>query len=337
MSGISSVRGYLVETNLRETSEDRQSLNNLGGAPIADDIALFVNNTINESVLPIRIDEYKQDSDTFVIENITDDELNTRVNVFTNRDKVKVIDHKGEVIADDLYVINSNTSNQFQLSTVKKGETAFSVAIPGLDDISGRYAVFVVRSDTVTQENLVELGIENTSTSSVTGGDTGDIEGSDAFDRVDDFNDEFDRIYGFIDIASYSARFKYVSDRSVATGETLRIEGGVVVADPADTIVDEGISNTSPGLYLSDPQSSVDNITTTRAFSSTSNPWEDDELGTLSSASTDITVGNLILNNGISIDGITVLNETGAVDNNTFTHKIKVKIDGIDYYLCLTT
>lgn len=336
MSSISSVRGYLIDTNLRETSEDRQSLNNLGGAPIADDIALFVNNTRNESIIPIRLDEFDTDTNTFIIVNETDEELDSRNYVFTNRDKVKIVDEDNEVIAENLYIINSNTNDQFQLSNELGSSTAVSVPVPSDSDVSGRYSMFIVRSDEVTQENLERLGIETTDASAVLGDDE-NVERSSAFDRIDDFDGEFNEIYGFINIASYSARFKYVSDRSVATGEKLRIEGSVIVADPSDTIVDEGISNTSPGLYLSDPQSDVDDISSTRAFSSTSNPWEDDEAGTLSTLSTDVTVGNLILNNGIKIDGITSATEFGSVDRATFTHKIKLQIDGIDYFLCLST
>ena len=47
----SSVQGFLKSANLLENTQDRQALNNLGTAPIADDISLFINNNQNVSVL----------------------------------------------------------------------------------------------------------------------------------------------------------------------------------------------------------------------------------------------------------------------------------------------
>ena len=44
----SSVQGFLKSANLLENTQDRQALNNLGTAPIADDISLFINNNQND-------------------------------------------------------------------------------------------------------------------------------------------------------------------------------------------------------------------------------------------------------------------------------------------------
>jgi len=116
----------------------------------------------------------------------------------------------------------------------------------------------------------------------------------------------------------------------------LRVEGGVIIRDPSDTITQEGIVPSSPGLYLSDPTSDVNDIDTIRAFSSSSNPWTDDFQGTLSTDSVEVTAGNLILSGGIKVNGVQTVTQTGTVDNSSFTHKVLVQIDGIDYFLCLT-
>ena len=41
---MSSFQGFDIKLNLSENTDDRDVLNNLGIAPIADDIALFTNN-----------------------------------------------------------------------------------------------------------------------------------------------------------------------------------------------------------------------------------------------------------------------------------------------------
>lgn len=323
---MSGIRGYIVDNNLRESENDRQALNNLGGAPIADDIALFVNNTNNRSILSIREDEYNSATDTIEIINTSQEEAITRSGVFTDGDRVQIIDFNGEIIQRAAFIINSDTERSFQVSLSQEGDV-YSIPIP--QNPSGNFVVDFVRDDTVTFENLRRLGIERS---------TIDIDSDDrdttAVD-VGNYAGEFSSIDDIISLSNFIAQDKYVSTRAKNTDQLLRTEGAVIIADPSDTILSEGIVDTSPGLYLSDPRSNPDNIEITRAFSSSSNPWQDDNQGTLSTQSIDVTAGNLILENGIDIEGISEVSSSGNVDSANFTHKVRITVDGVDYFLCL--
>lgn len=321
MAAKSSVQGYVVTRNLAETTDDRQALNNIGGSPIADDIALFANNTKNESTLPIKISEYDSNTGIITIDNQTFEEQQQRSTVFTDGDVVSVENTGGGTIISDLYVYDSNAEDQFALSDSENLDSAYILSVS--EDFVLR------RKDVVTFQNLKNLTLPP---SSIEDADSGN---SSVLDNIDDYNSEFNNIYGIIDIAKYQSESKYLSNKSISTSARLRVEGGLVIRDPSDVISSEGIISDSPGLYLSDPQSDEDNIQTIRAFSSNSNPWEDDNAGTLSTDSTNVTAGNLILDNGLQIDGIEMLGESGPVDATNFTHKILVQIDGVDYYLCL--
>lgn len=326
----SSVQGYVRVLNLKESEDDRQALNNLGEAPIADDIALFVNNTRNESVLNIRTDEYDSNTGTITLDNQTLEELNTRSSVFTDRDRVSLRDITNNVIKTDLFVKDSNTFDSFALTE--------NADLTGLFTFTPTGDFKVVRSDEVTLANLINLGVERTGV--VSNNDeafddgSNDEEGS-RLDDVDNFNDELQEIFLTLDTSVFLSDAKYVATENKLTDQKLRTEGNVIIADPGNTIIFEGITDTSPGLYLSDPTSDVDDIQTVRAFSSNSDPWTDDLPETLSTQSTDVTAGNLTLPQGIKINNIAEKTETGNVDTGSFTHKILVSVNGVDYYLCL--
>jgi hypothetical protein len=328
---FSSIQGYVKALNLTETEQDRQALNNLGTAPIADDIALFINNTKNESVIEIKPAEYNTSTNVITIVNETLEEGDLRANVFTNGDKVELRNTDNVAISSTLYIKDSNGIDTFSLATDADLQTTYSGFFPTENFL-------VVRQDIVTAENLSYLGVarSSTSTTSVPGIDGEGAGGAEDPD-IDNFGDKFNELYGYLDISNFISQTKYTQTDDVATAEKLRIEGDVVIKDPADTIINEGLVASSPGLYLSNPASPVDNIQRTRAFSSTSNPWTDNYLGTLSTDSVDVTAGNLILTGGFNVSGITKAASNGTVNNTTFTHKIKIQIDGIDYFLCLTS
>ena len=326
MTARSSVQGYVRQLNLAETTDDRQALNNIGEAPIADDIALFANNTRNESVLPVRQDEYDVNSGIVKIDNQTETENKTRSTVFTNGDEVRLVYASGNEIAINLYIRDSNAVDKFSLSDNPDLSTVYTFT-PTSDFV-------VIRREEVTFGNLKNLSVEPAGSRR---DDDADNQSSTILDDTDDYDSEFNTIYGILDISKFQADSKYVSVRDSQTNERLRIEGGIVIRDPSDTITSEGIVDSSPGLYLSDPTSSVSDIDTIRAFSSSSNPWTDDFAGTLSTDSQEVTAGNLIFDNGLKITGINEIGDSGTVDSSSFTHKVLVQVNGVDYYLCLST
>lgn len=330
MATISGVQGYIKVLNLGESTQDRQAINNLGVAPIADDISLFINNTRNESFLLVKSSEFNSSTGEIKIVNTTIEEANLRSSVFTNKDKVVLRSLDNQNLTLDLFVIDSNSKDSFYLSTDAEGGSTF-IFFPTED-------FYVVRNDQVTAADLLNLGTQRTGTSvSTSPGDLGTDDVANSGDDQYTFNELFAELYGYLDIAAFKSDTKYTKTKIIATNETIRTEGGVIVADPSDTITTEGIVESSPGIYIANPESSLDNIERVRAFSSTQNPWTDNLSGTLFTDSVNVTTGTLVLNGGVVINGITTTNSSGTVNQDTFSHKIKVQINGIDYFLCLST
>lgn len=323
----SSVQGFIKSANLLENELDRQAINNLGTAPIADDIALFINNLKNESRIEIRPEEYDVIEGRITIVNLNAEEARLRSGVFTNGDRVRIEDTSGNIIKDNLYIARSDGEVSFAFATndTLTNEFLFS---PTANFV-------VIRNDAVTLENISNLAIQQVTSSLSTGLGSGDGGEAVAVNLDDAYNQQFSEIYEYLDIAKFQARNKFVNDENVAADVDFAMEGTFTIQDPSDTIVNEGINNNSPGLYITDPSSPVTNIQKIRAFSDTFNPWED-TVTALTTNSANVTTGNLKLNQGLKVQGVTPLSESGTVNATTFTHKIKVQIDGIDYYLCLT-
>lgn len=324
----SSVQGFVKSANLQENELDRQALNNLATAPIADDISLFINNLKNESRLEISDTEYDRITGLVTIVNDTAELAAARSAVFTNGDQVRIEDTSGNIIREDLYITRSDGEFTFGFATDEDlvNEFQFTPTAPFI----------VVRNDKVLLENFEKLGVQQTTASLSVGlGEgSGETSGSEV-DTSNTYSEQFSEIYQYLDIAKFLAQSKFVNDEDVAADINFAMEGVFTIKDPSDLIVGEGINDNSPGLYITDPTSDVRNIQKIRAFSDTFNPWEDTG-SALTTQSASVTTGILKLNNGIQIQGITPVSESGNVDNTTFTHKIKVNIEGIDYFLCLT-
>lgn len=332
----SAVQGFLKSANLLENTQDRQLLNNLATAPIADDISLFINNSQNVSRLTIADAEYNFITGLVTLVNNTPQQQADRSAVFTNGDPVRILYTNETILQANLFVTQSDGEKTFGFASDADGEEQFTFDPPSEGFI-------VERSDAVILNNLTFLGpVESTAgfSSGLTGADSADPDSGSGIEPEDTYANQFLEIYQYLDISKYQADKKFVSDRDVATDDDFRMEGTFSINDPADMIITEGINVNSPGLYITNPSSPVSNIQRIRAFSDTSNPWEVTGSGVNTKLTTNAVTaqtGDLKLNNGILIDGITPITESGNVNNVTFTHKAKVKIDGIDYFLCLTS
>jgi len=324
----SSVQGFVKSANLKENELDRQALNNLGEAPIADDISLFINNLKNESSLLVLDGEYDVITGLITIVNDNAEIAAGRSAVFTNGDVVSIKLENGSLIRDNLYITQSDGEFTFGFATDEALQNQF-IFSPSTNFV-------VTRNNSVLLENLERLGVLQNTASFSTGLGEGTQEDNavGAADPDDTYANQFQEIYEYLDIAKFQAESKFVNDEDVAADVDFAMEGMFTIQDPADLIVNEGVTANSPGLYITDPNSSVRNIQKIRAFSDTFNPWED-TVSALTTLSLDVTTGTLKLNQGIEIQGITPITESGTVNNTTFTHKIKVNIDGIDYFLCL--
>lgn len=321
--------GFEVIRNLEESTRDREVLNNLGGGEIASDISLFINNTQNISTLTWQYNTHSSSivSNKFIFPT-------TVPSVFTTADKVKVTTAVGNlninttyyVVGLDLKAGNRKTQVSFGLSTTLNGP------LVTLGSINTN--VNFTRAELVTQENLINIARP-------------DIEDSESNILGNDFNyltnyyldDAFDNIESNADTFNFLREFKYVTNDSTSINSNIVFEGMLEVNDPAefnDSITDLSAEK-SPGVYISDPFSDVLDITKIRAFSSDSNPWIvvdlDDALVT---QSTEVNIGDLYFSNGITLKSIVDF-DTESGNASTFTHKIPIVIDNVEYFLLLKT
>jgi hypothetical protein len=318
-------QGFEKRLNLFESVDDRAILNNLGGGGIADDISLFRNNLRNTSSLTW---QHNTDNSTITTNRFI---FPTTVDfIYTNGDRVTV---KGSSLGSlnatityfivDFAIGLGAALNQagFGLSLTKGGSRV------ALGSITAN--VEFVREDIVTKDNVLNIGIPESQ-------ENGTVSGSPfSYDLNTPFTDAFNVVESNIDFSDFLRKSKYISNQSIATDKKITIEGGILSTDPGAT----NISNTalaqqnSPGTYISNPFSPTSAITKTRAYSSSSQPWIE-ETGKLTTKSAEVNIGDLYFTNGITItdfDG--VANVSGNV--STFTHKLPVLINGVEYFVLL--
>lgn len=327
---MSSNQGFERSLNLAESEDDRQILNNLGGGNIQLDIALFRNNKRNTSTLVWRynIDNSSISNNKFIFPSTTQF-------IFTNGDEVKVSGASlGALIANKTYYIvgleralgQLKNQQAFSLSLTKDG-----TAIP-LGSITND--VTFVRRDETTQTNIFNIAQPESLEQDQT------IQrGTFEYDIGGTFSNAFDTIDSNIDSANFIRNQKYVINQSIATDRQINIEGSFLNEDPANTNTTAAnmLQAKSPGVYITDPFSSVLSISKTRAYSSNSQPWKE-AVGKLTTASTQVNIGDLFFENGITIDNFDgIVDQSGGVGDAAtgFTHKLPVKINGIDYYVLI--
>lgn len=323
-----SLQGFEKALNLVEATADGDILNNLGGGSISNDIALFTNNKKNTSTLVWQANTNQSSitNNRFVFPT-------TVQAVFTNGDQVTVsgtpnlnplITHFVVGLQVGLGVRREQSA--FGLSTTKGGSL---VSLAGIDT-----SVTFIRNDEVSRENLDNI----TTPSSLEIGSTNE-DGRFSYDIGGTFTEAFDVIDGHIDTSSFLRTLKYTSDTSIATDRRVSVEGTIVSSDPALTntsIVNLARPN-SPGIYITDPFSDVDNITKVRAYSTSAQAWSiagnSNGTGSLVTKSKEVNVGDLLFESGIKIaefDGLSSIQPRAVSE---FTHKLPVVIDGVEYFV----
>ena len=304
-------QGFRKDLNLKETINETQSLNNLGGAGIANDLRIFQNNLRNTSTLSFNTAVGAAVSSGYFYFGPKNDF------VFTNDDVVGVrtdiiVDASATLYKDNTYYIcNSNTENQFKLSTTPSniGTNIITVSsVPSSFDF--------VRKDPVYKENILNIVRPNIQ-------DTADFNylGSNSINKI------FDSVSGSNETARYFITKKYKSNQNTVSTNNINIEGSIKINDPQNfnTGTAQLSDSLSPGIFIGD----------TRAFSSDNNPWV--QVGTaLSTLSSSVSIGELYFANNISITGISTESAT-SVSVTTYTHKLPVVINGETYYILLRT
>ena len=277
--------------------------------------------------------------DTFTYTD--DDVINVSENVV-----IDVKNNSGTSIASttltagtDYYVCQSDGLSRFKLSTTGSSATQGSSVI----EITGAGAASTsvtpnnfqfFRKDPVHQANLINYIIPNQMDDenfNWLGGET--ING--AMSNTQSNNES----------AQYFIGKKYKGNASTTTSDSIKFEGDIKLRDPqnynsnANNTLNAGGGSAAPGMYIGE----------TRAFSTDNNPWEKDAISVaLKTESHEVSVGELAFldhaNGPITITGISndVNTISPAIDVETFTHKIPIKIADTNgnvetYYLLLSS
>lgn len=176
------------------------------------------------------------------------------------------------------------------------------------------------------------------------------------------FNENFEYLENTLDSANFFRRKKYRRSASNTFDENpIKLEGimGTLDPDPANSGTEDLFAETSPGIFIIDPDSTETNVIKLRSFSDNTSPWEFDGVDTLefsaeSLVSTSVTqaqalagqtmsIGNMVLAGPVNGDAISMASlqnvqvETGSfTPSQRFTHKLPVLINGEEYNILLT-
>ena len=313
--------GFAKNNNLIENEQDRLAIQNLFPdlSGISNDVALLTNNLRNESLLEVKTTEIT--NSVITIENTLIEDL-TRSNVFSNGDKVDIYHLDVKQNSDLLTIVNSNTINTFSLST--DGTTPIDLTT--FKNLGG--VLLLKRRDAVYLENFTYAGISDIDYVNINSISDGEIY---TFETVQTPADTLSLLISDLDFIKQTRKVKYRSDESLALAMPLESEGSFIVTG------DVSSETTAPGLYITDSSSPVDSIVAVRAFSNDNNPWTLTNTPTgndLETQASTVTMGNLVFNGKIEIDGLSVATEFGAIAD-VFTHKLPITIDGQTYFICL--
>lgn len=303
-------QGFRKDLNLQETVDKTKSLNNLGGAGIADDLRILQNNLRNTSTLSFNtavgaavsngyfyfgpISEFVYTDDD-VVGVKTDITVGVGVTLYKN---------------NTYYICNSNTEDKFKLST-----TPSSVGVNTITASSVSSSFDFVRKEPVYKENILNLIKPNIQ----------DTDNFNYFINSASINTTFDGVSSTNETAKYLITKKYKGNLNTESNNDINVEGSIIINDPQGfNIGTSQLSDTrSPGIFIGDA----------RAFSSDNNPWT--QVGTtLSTLSSSVSIGELYFANDITISGISA-ESASSVAVTTYTHKLPVVINGETYYILL--
>jgi hypothetical protein len=251
--------------------------------------------------------------------------------VYTNGDEVQVTGTSlGNLETNKMYYVVGLDLSQGD----RRNQAAFGLALEPNGSLVSLGAitdnVTFIRADIVTQENLLNIATPRILDSNA--GLTGD---TFSYNIGASFGDAFDVIEGNIDGFNFLRSSKYIQNDSTAINRPITIEGTLDINDPANFNSTEAnlAEDKSPGVYISDPFSDILNISRTRAFSTSAQPWEVGT-GELITTSAQVNIGDLNFQSGISFETITDLS-TASGSVTEFTHKIPVLIAGVEYFILL--
>jgi hypothetical protein len=282
------MRGFISNFNLSESSttdSDRRILDNLAGAGISSDISLFSNNLRNQSV--ITANDYIVENNQFILTNRF--MLPYTNNTIVNYGNVQFI------------VKNSNSINQFQLFYVDTPEILFEPNEPYLD---------IIRNDSVLFENIVNLNSTRIQTKPNSRNSTVDLFDPYTVFKINENIESIEQSSEFLEFKKNSA---ILTDQDNIKNSRLSFNGTIAITniDSQGNPSSANIDSNSPGLFVNNGISNI------RAFSDSSQPWEQIS-GGLSTNSSNTNIGELVMTDP-SISGISVT----TIDSETIDTSLK--------------
>ena len=252
----------------------------------------------------------------------------------------------------EYFIVSSNAVDNFQLAV--DFQRGFNPTPVTLTELPTTPLVFE-RGEVLTKDSLFNLILPRTverdgQDFSSGGGDP--IYNNGVFSN--DLDENFDILESRIDSANFFRLKKYVTTlNNNYTTDPIKLEGNLRSIDPDsfNQTTDNLFDSQTPGVFILDPGSDIDNPVRLRAFSDNTQPWElrsDNttlEYAVLNNAADQkISIGNLALKGTTSKPTIALNNIQGVTDvtggtettANKFTHKLPVLIDGFEYNILLT-
>lgn len=300
-------QGFRKDLNLEENANDTQSLNNLAGEGIANDLRILQNNLRNISTLA-----YSSIDDGYFFFGSNNDFVFTQDDIVTVNTNVSV----GSTVlkaGERYFVCNSDGETKFKLSYFPFRIGISTIVVTTANPTS----FYFIRDDSVSQQNILNFVPPEIK----------DIFNFTYLDSRYTANQSIINLQNSIASAEFIISKKYKSNEDTTVDNDINVEGSVVIEDPAK--LNTGISG------IQDPKSPGVFVNGVRAFSSDNNPWN--KVGTaLSTSSSRVSVGELYFDDNIIISGIST--EAGTeISVTSYTHKLPVVINDETYFLLLRT
>lgn len=309
------MRGYIKNNNFDESQtadSDKRIIDNLAGAGISSDVALFSNNLRNRSA--ITTTDYVFENNKFIITNIY-------MLPYANNTLVEY--------DNNTYVVkNSNLTNSFQLYPLDNLNSPFIPTEPFKD---------IFRNDSVSFENIANLNPQRlqtkpTSSTNIDNNEVNTIRAGE-FDPYTYYsiNENIESIVQSTEIYEYKRNSAIMTDKENVVSSPLSVNGTIAITNVDSNnnpVTVPFNTETDPGMFISNGTNKI------RAFSNNSQPWEK-VTGGLFTDSTNTNINKLIMSNP-EINGITVTPvTTEQIDTSlkNVYYSIPVVINDETYYL----
>ena len=265
-----------------------------------------------------------------------------------------IVSDKGYITSDRLqlpaplskniryFVTSSNAINKFDITLEYRQRLvsdSVSIAPEIITDL------LFIRSNTTTSENLLNLTLPSI--------EDGEFSYAGQ-DRT--FDENFVIVENQLDGANFLRTKKFRTNANNTFESEIKLEGHLKIIDPdsfnnSTYNLSPEFNSKTPGVFIVNPISTLDNILKIRAFSDNSNPWQSNtSTGDLESLTNQINIGDLkFTSQNVSTGGNGTTEGSGSptligiqdiisstnTTNFSFTHKLPVEINGEIYFFLL--